>query len=56
MRFLICAAAVATLASCGGRPEEKTVTRTQPMAATSTIPPIDREPMPKLETATFAVG
>lgn len=55
MRFLICAASIAALASCSGRPEEKSVTPTQTMAGTE-IPLIDRESPPRLETATFAVG
>lgn len=52
-RFLIAAAAIA-VAGCG-RPEENPVNTTQAMAAIS-IPPIDRESTPRLETATFAVG
>ena len=50
------AAALIALAMAGcGRPEEKPVSITQAMAA-STIPPIDRETPARLETATFAVG
>jgi hypothetical protein len=47
--------ALAAMAACSGRLEEKPVTQSQAMAGT-TIPPIDRDLPARLETATFAVG